>query len=181
MQWESERRVLEGPRVQGRYGDSDLELCYLAHSRRLIFSQKDPLPTKFTCLFCNHEEAVTVLLDKKGGVGQLDCSVCGQTFQCAINCEFVGRACLLIYILLVLTAVVYADLSAAVDVYGEWVDAAGKSSFFGLLWRCMLMLCAGLDMVAKEADSRQDGPEPTSRATRSRRTPEDDIDADDEE
>ncbi|KEZ40247.1 hypothetical protein SAPIO_CDS8741 [Scedosporium apiospermum] len=100
--------------------------------------KKDPLPTKFTCLFCNHEEAVTVLLDKKGGVGQLDCSVCGQTFQCAIN-----------------------YLSAAVDVYGEWVDAA--------------------DMVAKEADSRQDGPEPTSRAIRSRRTPEDDVDADDEE
>lgn len=61
-----------------------------AHYRWLIFSQKDPLPTKFTCLFCNHEEAVTVLLDKKGGVGQLDCSVCGQTFQCAINCEFLG-------------------------------------------------------------------------------------------
>ncbi|CAH0024041.1 unnamed protein product [Clonostachys rhizophaga] len=61
----------------------------------------DPLPTVFTCLFCNHESSVTVKLDKKAGVGQLDCRVCGQKFQCAVN-----------------------YLSAAVDVYGEWVDAA---------------------------------------------------------
>jgi len=61
----------------------------------------DPLPTTFTCLFCNHEKSVTVKLDRKAGVGQLDCRVCGQKFQCAVN-----------------------YLSAAVDVYGEWVDAA---------------------------------------------------------
>lgn len=61
----------------------------------------DPLPTTFTCLFCNHERSVTVKLDKKAGVGELDCKVCGQKFQCSIN-----------------------YLSAAVDVYGEWVDAA---------------------------------------------------------
>lgn len=63
--------------------------------------KSDPLPTTFTCLFCNHEKSVTVKLDKKAGIGQLDCRVCGQTFQCAVN-----------------------YLSAAVDVYGEWVDAA---------------------------------------------------------
>lgn len=40
-------------------------------------------------------------LDRKAGVGQLDCRICGQKFQCAVN-----------------------YLSAAVDVYGEWVDAA---------------------------------------------------------
>ncbi|KAI1256277.1 hypothetical protein MGN70_002440 [Eutypa lata] len=40
-------------------------------------------------------------MDKKAGVGQLDCKVCGQKFQCGIN-----------------------YLSAAVDVYSEWVDAA---------------------------------------------------------
>jgi len=61
----------------------------------------DPLPTAFDCLFCNHEKSVSVKLDKKAGVGQLDCKVCGQKFQCGIN-----------------------YLSAAVDVYGEWVDAA---------------------------------------------------------
>jgi len=40
-------------------------------------------------------------MDKKAGVGQLDCKVCGQKFQCGIN-----------------------YLSAPVDVYSEWVDAA---------------------------------------------------------
>jgi transcription elongation factor Elf1 len=79
--------------------------------------RSDPLPTTFTCLFCNHENSVTVKLDKKAGVGQLDCRVCGQNFQCAVN-----------------------YLSAAVDVYGEWVDAAdsvakesnvGQSSYTG--------------------------------------------------
>lgn len=63
--------------------------------------KNDPLPTVFTCLFCNHEKAVTVKMDKKAGVGHLDCKVCGQTFQCGIN-----------------------YLSAPVDVYSEWVDAA---------------------------------------------------------
>merc|ERR1712000_466882 len=63
--------------------------------------KKEVLPTTFTCLFCNHENAVSVKLDKKAGVGQLDCRICGQKFQCAVN-----------------------YLSAAVDVYGEWVDAA---------------------------------------------------------
>ncbi|KAG6353929.1 hypothetical protein INS49_005186 [Diaporthe citri] len=61
----------------------------------------DPLPTVFTCLFCNHENSVTVKIDKKAGIGSLECKVCGQRFQCTVN-----------------------YLSAAVDVYGEWVDAA---------------------------------------------------------
>ena len=51
-----------------------------------ILAKADPLPTTFTCLFCNHEKSVTVKLDKKAGVGQLDCKICGQKFQCGINC-----------------------------------------------------------------------------------------------
>lgn len=39
-------------------------------------------------------------LDKKAGVGNLHCKVCGQRFQTGIN-----------------------YLSAAVDVYSDWVDA----------------------------------------------------------
>lgn len=78
--------------------------------------KRDPLPTKFTCLFCNHEEAVSVSLNKKAGVGHLSCAVCGQTFQCAIN-----------------------YLSAAVDVYSEWVDAA--------------------DMVAKDDEDKRMAPD----------------------
>ena len=52
----------------------------------LSFFQRDPLPTTFTCLFCNHEKSVEVKLDKKAGCGWLDCKVCGQKFQCSINC-----------------------------------------------------------------------------------------------
>jgi len=63
--------------------------------------KRDPLPTTFTCLFCNHEKSVEVKLDKKAGCGWLDCRVCGQKFQCAIN-----------------------YLSSPIDVYSEWVDAA---------------------------------------------------------
>jgi len=59
------------------------------------------LPTVFSCLFCNHEQSVTVKLDKKAGIGQLNCKVCGQSFQSDIN-----------------------YLSAAVDVYYDWLDAA---------------------------------------------------------
>ncbi|POS88041.1 Elf1-domain-containing protein, partial [Erysiphe pulchra] len=59
-----------------------------------------PLPSVFPCLFCNHEKSVMVKLDKKSGVGQLNCKICNQQFQCAVN-----------------------YLSAAVDVYSDWVDA----------------------------------------------------------
>ncbi|KAI1449777.1 hypothetical protein ABKA04_001699 [Annulohypoxylon sp. FPYF3050] len=63
--------------------------------------KNDPLPTVFTCLFCNHEKSVHVKIDKKLGVGDLECKVCAQRFQCGVN-----------------------YLSAPVDVYSEWIDAA---------------------------------------------------------
>lgn len=62
--------------------------------------KREPLSTTFTCLFCNHEKAVTVKLDKKAGVGDLFCKICGQKFQSSIN-----------------------YLSAPVDVYSDWIDA----------------------------------------------------------
>lgn len=63
------------------------------------------LATTFTCLFCNHEKSVSVKVDKKAGVGSLSCSVCAQSFQCGAN-----------------------YLSAPIDIYSEWVDAAGKKT-----------------------------------------------------
>jgi len=62
--------------------------------------KREPLQTTFNCLFCNHEDAVTCKLDKKAGIGQLSCKVCGQQYQSNIN-----------------------YLSHAVDVYSDWVDA----------------------------------------------------------
>jgi transcription elongation factor Elf1 len=58
------------------------------------------LNTTFSCLFCNHENAIQVKIDKKAGVGTLQCKVCGQTFQTPTH-----------------------YLSAPVDVYSDWVDA----------------------------------------------------------
>ncbi|KAF2715276.1 Elf1-domain-containing protein [Pleomassaria siparia CBS 279.74] len=58
------------------------------------------LATTFQCLFCNHENSVSVSIEKKSGVGNLGCKVCGQSFQTNIN-----------------------YLSAPVDVYADWIDA----------------------------------------------------------
>ncbi|CAN8095721.1 unnamed protein product [Discula destructiva] len=63
--------------------------------------KNEPLPTIFNCLFCNHEKSVNVKIEKKLGFGSLECKVCGQRFNTPIN-----------------------YLSAAVDVYADWVDAA---------------------------------------------------------
>ena len=63
---------------------------------------------------------MSVKLDKKSGVGQLSCKVCNQQFQCAVNCTL--RPCLAVG-MKDSANVVWADLSAAVDVYSDWVDA----------------------------------------------------------
>ncbi|EOD46464.1 putative zinc finger protein [Neofusicoccum parvum] len=62
--------------------------------------KKEVLSTTFQCLFCNHENSISVKLDKKAAIGNLSCKVCGVSFQCNINA-----------------------LSAPVDVYYDWVDA----------------------------------------------------------
>ena len=77
--------------------------------------QKEPLPTNFPCLFCNHEKSVSVKIDKKAGVGELSCKVCGQQFQTNVNCMFPSAACFI--------TDRDQDLSASVDVYSDWIDA----------------------------------------------------------
>ncbi|KAG2169587.1 hypothetical protein VTO58DRAFT_107706 [Aureobasidium pullulans] len=62
--------------------------------------KREILPTTFQCLFCNHENSVSVKIDKKASTGELSCKVCGQTFQTVTN-----------------------YLSAPIDVYSDWVDA----------------------------------------------------------
>ncbi|KAG5366693.1 Transcription elongation factor 1 [Yarrowia sp. B02] len=61
---------------------------------------KQTLATQFACLFCNHNDSVVCSMDKKMGIGNLSCKVCGQSFQASINA-----------------------LSAPIDVYSEWIDA----------------------------------------------------------
>ncbi|MCJ1309987.1 hypothetical protein MMC25_003648 [Agyrium rufum] len=65
--------------------------------------KQEPLPTTFPCLFCNHEQSVSVKLHKKAGIGELLCKICGQSFQSGIN-----------------------YLSAGVDVYSDWIDACDE-------------------------------------------------------
>ena len=89
--------------------------------------QREPLATSFPCLFCNHENSVTVKLDKKGGIGDLSCKVCGQSFQSGINCELhldmLLQHCPQIILRTIVATDRQVDLSAPVDVYSDWVDA----------------------------------------------------------
>jgi len=48
----------------------------------------EPLPTQFSCLFCNHDDSVVCKLDKVHRVGNLICKVCGQGHQCVINSTY---------------------------------------------------------------------------------------------
>ncbi|KAI0035072.1 Elf1-domain-containing protein [Vararia minispora EC-137] len=66
--------------------------------------RKDPLDTQFTCLFCHHENSVSVKMEKKEGLAQLSCRICDQRFQSKIN-----------------------HLSEPIDVYSEWIDAADEA------------------------------------------------------
>lgn len=87
-------------------------------------TKNEPLSTVFPCLFCNHEKSVTAKIDKKAGVGMLACKVCGQKFQCGINCMYTYSP-----VKLIAASYTFADhsilvdLSAPVDVYSDWVDA----------------------------------------------------------
>lgn len=67
--------------------------------------KREPLATVFPCLFCNHEKSCSVVMDKKTMQGNLSCKVCGQTNSCEIN-----------------------YLSAAVDVYADWVDKCDEAA-----------------------------------------------------
>jgi transcription elongation factor Elf1 len=77
------------------------------------------LPTQFACLFCNHDKSVSVKIDRKLGVGNLSCKVCGQTFQTTINGAFISNK----YLSLTANCLMTIALSAPVDVYADWVDA----------------------------------------------------------
>lgn len=61
---------------------------------------RQTLDITFTCLFCNHEKSVICTLDKKVGIGELHCKICGQHFQTRIH-----------------------SLSKPVDIYSDWIDA----------------------------------------------------------
>ncbi|WFD48663.1 AAA ATPase Elf1 [Malassezia furfur] len=59
-----------------------------------------PLDTVFTCLFCNHDKAVSCKIDDKARIGYLSCKICGQKFSTDTD-----------------------TLSQPIDVYSQWIDA----------------------------------------------------------
>ncbi|KZV61067.1 Elf1-domain-containing protein, partial [Peniophora sp. CONT] len=65
---------------------------------------KPTLDTQFTCIFCHHDNAVQVKIDKKEGIAQLTCRVCDQRYQSKVH-----------------------HLTEAVDIYAEWQDAADEA------------------------------------------------------
>ncbi|KAI9824828.1 MAG: hypothetical protein M1826_007250 [Phylliscum demangeonii] len=58
------------------------------------------IPKHFKCLFCNHESSIVIKVEKRTGVGNLTCKVCGQMFQSAAT-----------------------YLTEPIDVYSDWIDA----------------------------------------------------------
>ena len=53
----------------------------------------------FKCPFCNHDASCEVKLDRAAETGNINCRVCGETFQCRVT-----------------------YMSDPVDVFCEWVD-----------------------------------------------------------
>lgn len=104
---------------------------------------------------------MNVKLDKKAGVGQLSCAVCGQQFQCGIH-----------------------TLMEAIDVYSEWVDAAGTFEHFPishLRGGGMYIADGQTDAVAKEAANDRATGSSTSHARPGARAPIANREIDDEE
>ncbi|KAJ3222734.1 hypothetical protein HDU81_009630 [Chytriomyces hyalinus] len=62
---------------------------------------KVKLEKEFQCVLCNHENAISVRMDKSNNIGNLQCKKCGVTFQSIIN-----------------------SLSEPIDVYHDWIDAS---------------------------------------------------------
>lgn len=80
-----------GSPQKGKSMNAQFRVCRPPYSLTVL--QKEPLQTTFSCLFCNHENCVIVKLDKKLGLGNLSCKICGQRFQTGINCENIFHFC----------------------------------------------------------------------------------------
>lgn len=57
------------------------------------------VPKVFKCISCNHDESVECKLDFRAMLGDLNCRVCGESYQTTIN-----------------------SLTDPIDVFSEWLD-----------------------------------------------------------
>ncbi|KAI8821720.1 transcription elongation factor 1, partial [Fimicolochytrium jonesii] len=70
-------------------------------ARKPMKRTKQTLDQKFACLYCSHEDTVTVKLDQANKIGNLACRACGVSYQSKIHA-----------------------LAEPVDVYSQWIDSA---------------------------------------------------------
>ena len=79
-----------------------------------------PVDTTFTCLFCHHDNSVNIRVDRKEGVALLVCKVCDQRYQSKVNRTSSFTSLFAPSLILP----VAPDLTEAIDIYSEWIDAA---------------------------------------------------------
>lgn len=117
--WENERSHLASQQVPEE--KNPLVDMPRGESRRFLLISFTRADTTFTCLFCHHDNSVNVRVDRKEGVALLVCKVCDQRYQSKVNrtssCAHVVRHPLLIQLAAI-------DLTEAIDIYSEWIDAA---------------------------------------------------------
>ncbi|KAH8034867.1 hypothetical protein HPB51_003154 [Rhipicephalus microplus] len=77
----------------------------------------EPLETQFNCPFCNHERSCEVKMDRQRNTGRITCRVCLEDFQTAINLAIVLN-----------WDPTPTDLSEAIDVYSDWIDACESAN-----------------------------------------------------
>jgi len=70
-------------------------------TRRKVIKKKidNKLPNTFKCPFCSHESSVECSIDKAKEIGRITCRICDVNYTTEIN-----------------------ELTAAIDVYSEWID-----------------------------------------------------------
>ncbi|PWA00421.1 hypothetical protein BB558_003529 [Smittium angustum] len=88
-------------------GTSELEKpmrTKLKSAKKVVKRLKPKLDTLFDCLFCNHEKSVNVSIDRNSKIGTLSCKVCQVNYQTVTN-----------------------NLSVAIDIYSEWIDACEEA------------------------------------------------------
>ena len=87
---------------------------------RLLLISFAPIDTTFTCLFCHHDNSVNIRVDRKEGVALLVCKVCDQRYQSNVN-RTSSFTCATRH---PHSSLVTPDLTEAIDIYSEWIDAA---------------------------------------------------------
>ena len=117
--WENERSLHASQQVPGKR--NLLVGTFNGESGRLLLISFTSIDTTFTCLFCHHDNSVNIRVDRKEGVALLVCKICDQRYQSKVNrTSSSSRSFATPYSPYLLRV----DLTEAIDIYSEWIDAA---------------------------------------------------------